>query len=186
MGKRRLDDAEPLGVRLRCLKALAQRRTRLFGFEKLLELVEGEVEQVAQPLELADALDVGVGVETVRALAPFAALEQADLLVVADRARRDAGELRELADPDHATASRTGSRSAVRTCAGRSIDTAAPTSEMAASIQRARCMFEMNGSSCAVERPDVSPEKILKRTSCGTAAVTIASTNAIEITAPVF
>ena len=47
-------------------------------------------------------------------------------------------------------------------------------------------MFEMNGSSCAAERPDVRPEKILKRTCFGTAAVTIAITNAIEITAPVF
>ena len=57
---------------------------------------------------------------------------------------------------------------------------------MPASTQSARCMFEMNGSSCAVDSPEVRPEKILKRTSFGTAAVTIASTNAIEMTAPVF
>ena len=32
-------------------------------------------------------------------------------------------------------------------------------------------MFEMNGCSCAVDRPDVRPEKILNSTSLGTAAV---------------
>src|SRR5207248_10510608 len=184
--KCRLEDAEPLGVRLRHLEALAQRGARLFRLEQLLELVEREVEQVAQPRQLADALDVDVGVQAVRAFLPVAALQQADLLVVANRPRRDARALRELADADHAAASKTVSESAARTCAGRSSDTAAPTCEMPASTQSARCKFEMNGSSCAVERPDVRPEKILKRTSCGTAAVTIAITNAIEITAPVF
>ena len=44
----------------------------------------------------------------------------------------------------------------------------------------------MNGSSFASERPLARPEKILNRTGFGTAAVTIASTKAIEITAPVF
>ena len=44
----------------------------------------------------------------------------------------------------------------------------------------------MNGSSWASVRPEARPEKILKRTSLGTAAVTIASTNAIDSTAPVF
>ena len=47
-------------------------------------------------------------------------------------------------------------------------------------------MFAMNGSSWRVESPDATPEKILNRTSFGTAAVMIAITNAIEITAPVF
>ena len=47
-------------------------------------------------------------------------------------------------------------------------------------------MFSMKGSSWALERPEASPEKILKRTGLGTAAVTIARTKAIEMTAPVF
>src|SRR3954465_5381070 len=47
-------------------------------------------------------------------------------------------------------------------------------------------MFAMKGASCAFERPLAIPEKILKRTVFGIAAVTIAITNAIEITAPVF
>ena len=47
-------------------------------------------------------------------------------------------------------------------------------------------MLAMKGSSWALVRPEARPEKILKRTGFGTAAVTIASTKAIEITAPVF
>ena len=47
-------------------------------------------------------------------------------------------------------------------------------------------MLWMKGSSFARESPLASPEKIWNRTSFGTAAVTIARTNAIEITAPVF
>ena len=47
-------------------------------------------------------------------------------------------------------------------------------------------MLWMNGSSSALERPEARPEKIAKRTSFGTAAVTTAITNAIERTAPVF
>ena len=54
------------------------------------------------------------------------------------------------------------------------------------STHSAMCMFAMNGSSCFVESPDVMPEKIAKSTFVGTADVTIAMTNAIEITAPVF
>ena len=44
----------------------------------------------------------------------------------------------------------------------------------------------MNGSSCRSVRPEASPEKICSSTSFGTAAVTIASTKAIDSTAPVF
>ena len=47
-------------------------------------------------------------------------------------------------------------------------------------------MLWMKGSSWAPERPEARPEKIAKRTGFGTAAVTIARTKAIEITAPVF
>jgi hypothetical protein len=47
-------------------------------------------------------------------------------------------------------------------------------------------MLSMKGLSWALVRPEARPEKIWKRTSFGTAAVMIASTKAIEITAPVF
>src|SRR6201999_3496469 len=69
---------------------------------------------------------------------------------------------------------------------GRSIETPAPSTETAARIQRAVCMLVMNGSSWALERPEARPEKILKRTLVGTAAVMIARTKAIERIAPVF
>ena len=55
-----------------------------------------------------------------------------------------------------------------------------------ASTINAVCMLWMNGSSWASVSPLATPEKILNSTSFGTAAVTIAITNAIEITAPVF
>ena len=57
---------------------------------------------------------------------------------------------------------------------------------MAASTHSAVCMLWMKGASWASLRPEARPEKIAKRTFCGTAAVTMASTKAIEITAPVF
>ena len=44
----------------------------------------------------------------------------------------------------------------------------------------------MKMSSSEGGSPEARPEKILKRTSLGTAAVTMASTKAIERTAPVF
>ena len=47
-------------------------------------------------------------------------------------------------------------------------------------------MLAMNGFSCAFEMWFASPEKTLNRTFFGTDEVTTASTNAIEITAPVF
>ena len=47
-------------------------------------------------------------------------------------------------------------------------------------------MLEMNGSSWAVEMWLARPEKTLNRTFLGTDEVTTASTNAIEMTAPVF
>src|SRR5581483_7562889 len=180
-----LDDTEPLRLRGSRAKAPPEHRPFLLGLDELLQLVEREVEQVAEALELRQALDVCFVVEAMRSLRPLAAGQEADLLVVADRARRDADALRHLADADHAAAS-SGSSTCSRTCAGRSIDTAPPTSETPASTHSAMCMFEMNGSSCFAERPDARPEKILNSTSFGTAAVTIAITNAIEMTAPVF
>ena len=47
-------------------------------------------------------------------------------------------------------------------------------------------MLEMNGSSWAVEMWLARPEKTANRTLFGTDEVTTASTNAIEMTAPVF
>ena len=44
----------------------------------------------------------------------------------------------------------------------------------------------MNGASAASDSPELTPEKIDNRTLVGTAAVTIASTNAIDKTEPVF
>src|SRR5215204_5386952 len=69
---------------------------------------------------------------------------------------------------------------------GRRSDTPAPTSDVAARIHRAVCMLWMNGWSAASDRPDVRPEKIRKSSVLGTAAVMIASTKAIDGTAPVF
>jgi hypothetical protein len=58
--------------------------------------------------------------------------------------------------------------------------------DVAARTHGAVCMLWMNGSSFALDRPLARPEKIWNSTSFGTAAVTMARTNAIEITAPVF
>ena len=58
--------------------------------------------------------------------------------------------------------------------------------EVAARTQSAVCMFAMNGARRASESPPATPEKIWNSVSFGTAAVMIASTNAIEMTAPVF
>src|SRR5205823_13508527 len=65
-------------------------------------------------------------------------------------------------------------------------ETTAPRDEVAAQTQRPGCLLWMNGSSLALDSPLASPEKIANSTCFGTAAVMIASTNAIEITAPVF
>src|SRR5205085_2314541 len=69
---------------------------------------------------------------------------------------------------------------------GRIRHTPTPSSETAASTHRATCMLEMNGASLAAERPWASPEKTANSVALGIAEVTIASTNAIDSTAPVF
>src|SRR5262249_34302155 len=144
-------------------------------------------------------LDVCLAVGAVAALRAIdRAGQQPDLLVVADRAGRRAGELGDLADPQrlrcyraHAAActsvaaGRSSSASTV-TCLGLAAATNGPSTEIAASVHRAGCMLEMNGSSCAVEMWLARPENTLNRTFLGTEEVTTASTNAIEITAPVF
>ena len=69
---------------------------------------------------------------------------------------------------------------------GRSRQTPAPSSETAASTHSATCMLAMNGASFSGERPLARPEKTANSVAFGTAEVTIASTNAIDSTAPVF
>ena len=70
------------------------------ALDQLLQLLERDAEQVLQPQQLGEALDVGLGVGAVGAgLAAAGGGEQADLLVVADRPRRRPGQLRDLADP---------------------------------------------------------------------------------------
>src|SRR3954447_23770104 len=115
--------------------------------------------------------------------------QQPDLLVVANGAGRGARQLGDLADAEGAglaahevTAASTGSL----TWAGRSIDTTVPSSDVAASHHSAVCMLWMNGSSWRSDRLEARPEKIGSSTSFATAEVTIAITNAIDRTAPVF
>src|SRR5581483_8913640 len=186
--QRRVEQAQPLRRRLRLVELPANRGPRLLRLDELLQVVEREVEQVAQPGELGQPLDVAVAVGAMLALLPLrGAGEQTDLLVVADRARRQARAFGNLTDTDHAaSASYSSSGLTCAACAGRMSDTAAPSSEMPVSTHSAACILAMNGSSCFVESPDVMPEKILKSTVVGTADVTIAITNAIEMTAPVF
>ena len=78
------------------------------------------------------------------------------------------------------------STSRVPTWLGRNRQTPIPTADVAASTHSATCMFEMKGASFCSESPLLSPEKIAKRVALGMAEVTIASTKAIESTAPVF
>ena len=135
--------------------------------------------------------------------------EQADLLVVADRPRGRAGQLGDLADPQRLGCGRSSRSPAVRRlrrrlppagdarrldhgpsrpsrCDGRAAADRAPRSETPARHHSAVCMLTMNGVSCAFEMWSARPEKTANRTLLGTDEVTTASTNAIEITAPVF
>ena len=175
---------------------------RGLGVEQHRELVEREAEQVAEPDDLAHALDVGLAVGAVLALgAVVGAGEQADLLVVADRPRRRAGELGDLSDPErlgccraHAATfsgrgvadARASSSCSAFMCDGRAALIAAPSSEIPARHHSAVCMFDMNGTSCAFVMWLARPLKTANRTLFGTLDVTTASTNAIEMTAPVF
>src|SRR5262249_16214182 len=122
----------------------------------------------------------GLGVGPVLARLALAGVrQQAELLVVANRARRRPGQPRELADPQ-----RVGRRA--HAFFGRIRDTMAPTTDVAGSTHRAGGVLWMNGWSLASESPVATPEKIANSVSFGTEEVTIASTNAIETTAPVF
>src|SRR5919197_1117608 len=173
---------------------LAQRRAGALGARQLPKLLECHAEEVLEAEELAQTLDVVALIEAMRARRPRAGGRQKpDLLVIANRPRRRPGRLSGLADPHQAfgahqpsSAGTTTAAAGAREWRGRMSDTPAPTSDVAASTQSAVCMLAMKGASFASERPEASPEKILNSTSSGTAAVMIASTKAIEITAPVF
>src|ERR1700761_9681719 len=72
---------------------------RLLDAEQRLELLEGDAEQLFQTHHVAQPLDLGVGVEAMLSGRSCGCLrQQADLLVVADRARRRADGARDVAD----------------------------------------------------------------------------------------
>ena len=134
-------------------------------------------------------LDIGLGVHTVLALRALAARQQAELLVVADRARRDAAALRDLADAER--------HAALLAATGRLSDVAHvrwaehrdPCAEERDACEHPQREVHVRDERLQLLRRETrrrGPEKILKRTSFGTAAVTTAITKAIEITAPVF
>src|ERR1700684_1808167 len=166
-------------------------RASILGGEQVLELVECHAEQLLQAYDLAQALDLGLRVEPMSTRGTLGRTgEQADLLVVANRAGSGACKLGDIADAQvgwcahaRAPACNTGSVSTA-TWAGRSMHTNAPTTEVATSTHKATCMLEMNGSSALVDRPLVTPEKTANKVAFGTAAVTIARTKAIGSTAP--
>src|SRR5204863_1489854 len=134
----------PLRV-LRALELFADGRPRLLGGDQLAQLVERHPEQLLEPQDLAQPLDVGLRVLAMRARRPPAGrLEQPDLLVVADRPRRGAHELGDVADA-HQSPYPTATAASARAVRGRSSDTPAPTSDVAASTHSAVCMFWMNG-----------------------------------------
>ena len=179
----------------------AQRRRGPLGRRELAELLERDAEQRLEPQHLAEALDVGVVVEAVGAgLARGPSAQQADLLVVADRAR---GGARAAGRPRRCAALARLIRRAQRRALCRAAGLARSDSSgswrgrrrrHARADQRGRGEHPERDVHVVDERVElrlreaapVTPEKISNRTSFGTAAVTIASTNAIEITAPVF
>src|SRR5881398_518567 len=130
---------------------LADRPPRILRSDQLAQLVEAHAEEILEAQDLADALGVGLRVLAVRARAPFARLEQADLLVVADRPRRCAHRARDVADA-HQWFLRAGGATQSAPCAttaaargacerGRSSDTTAPTTDVSASTASATCML---------------------------------------------
>ena len=80
--------AEPLAIAL----------ARPVVLEKLADLREREAGVVAEAPDEPEPLEVGRVVQAVVAIRPGRRLEQADLFVVADRARRQAGLGRDLVD----------------------------------------------------------------------------------------
>src|SRR5262249_5576691 len=174
---------------------LSQRGPGALRGRQLAELLEGDAEQLPHPEQLPQVLQVLLAVAPVSARRPrLRGRQKPDLLVVADGPRRGARQLRQVTDPEpaflaHAAIRSVAGSASATVCVtwrGRRSETPAPISEVAASTQRAVCMLSMNSWSWVEGRPEARPEKILKRTSFGTAAVTIAITKAIDSTAPVF
>src|SRR2546423_2368942 len=124
---------------------LAQRASGVLCLDDVAQLVQRQAEQVLQPQDLLQTLHVGVRVQPVAACAAIhRARQQPELLVVADGPRGGPGPLRGFTDtqprgwePDAARrAGHAAAPSAGRAelwCGGRSSDTAAPTSDVAAS-----------------------------------------------------
>src|SRR3954469_3900503 len=137
-----VEQALALGRLGRAAVPLADEGPRLLGLDEPAELVEREVEQLLELEDLAQPLDVGLGVAAVLAVgALLGARQQGDLLVVAHGSHGGLGALGPLADAHGPVAHAASSR----TCAGRRRQTTAPTTEVAASTHSAVCMFEMNG-----------------------------------------
>src|SRR5215212_3563226 len=78
--------------------------------EQLADLGEAEPRVVAEALDEAQALDVIVVEEPIRALGAGGGLEQADLLVVPDRPRRQAEDGRNLLDAEEWRVRHAGAR----------------------------------------------------------------------------
>ena len=129
------------------------------GLEQLRQLLERQAEQIAQADDLPDPLDVGLGVE--RGACPRARsaprAEQPDLLVVADRPRRGAGQLGDLADPQRRVdrgARRRERRSAWRWRSSAAAATVGPRRQRLAAAARSRRGRHVLGSGERHDRAD--------------------------------
>ena len=168
------------------LPLAAQRGAGLLGLDQLLQLLQREAEQVLQPQQLGEPLDVWprrrCGGRRARGRwrraagrSPRSSGSSAASSRPAWRRRRSAARVVRstlMAPPrisSRIASSVASGRRAPRIARplrwlGRSSETPAPSTEVAASTQSAVCMLAMKGSSWALVRPEASPEKILKRT----------------------
>src|SRR6185503_11304909 len=99
---RGLDDPHAILVARVVLPLVAQGSPRVFRLCEIDDRLERETQQVAQPEHLLEMRDVGLAVEPMGALAALAPAQEAELLVVADRARGDSEALGDLADAETA------------------------------------------------------------------------------------
>src|SRR6185312_473897 len=101
--------AAAVGVDIVSAQLRAHLRPRLLGAEHGLELLERQSKQVFEAHHLPQSLDIGIVIDAVGARhASRRAREQPDLLVVADRARRRAGEPRDVTDAQPVSQRRLG------------------------------------------------------------------------------
>lgn len=97
---RAVDDARALGVGRGVRPLVAEGSPCLLGLDESDQLFEREPEEVAEAGELAQPFDVCVGVAAVLSLGAIGVEgKEAELFPVANRARRESDELRDLADP---------------------------------------------------------------------------------------